>query len=110
MKLATIKMSLLNCMPHMPTCQNALCTYMLTCHHALYVYILVCLISMVNIRVKLDKNLDKDVFHTIKTVISYPPKSTWNKIIYVNFWKISTNYEKIDNFRHAVPTFDIKFK
>ena len=31
-------------------------------------------------RVDLDKHLDKDVFHTIKTVIDYPPELAWNKI------------------------------
>ena len=29
-------------------------------------------------RVDLDKNLDQDVFHTIKTAIGYPPKAAWN--------------------------------
>ena len=39
-----------------------------------------------NMRVNLNKNLDKDVFHTIKTAIGYPPKSAWNRISYVIFF------------------------
>ena len=37
-------------------------------------------------RVDLDKNLNKNVFHTIETAIGYAPKkSAWNKISYVIF-------------------------
>ena len=35
------------------------------------------------------KNLDKAIFHTIKTAIGYPPKSAWDKISYVNFCKLT---------------------
>ena len=45
--------------------------------------------SIVNIRVDLDKNLDKDVFHTIKTGIGYPLKSASNKINHVIFSKLA---------------------
>ena len=45
--------------------------------------------------VGLDKHLDKDVFHTTKTAISYPPKSTWNKISYVNFCKLAQITKKL---------------
>ena len=63
-------------------------------------------------KVDLDKNLDKDVFHTNKTDISNPPKLAWNKISYVNSCKLTqiTNYEKIDNFGQVMSPFDIKFK
>ena len=61
-------------------------------------------------RVVLDKHLDKDVFRIIKTTIGYSSESAWNKISYVNFWKIDTNYEKIDNLAQVVPPFDIKHK
>ena len=47
-------------------------------------------------RVDLDENLDKDVFHTIKVAIGYPPKWAWNIINYVNFCKLAR--KKIDNF------------
>ena len=40
-------------------------------------------------RVDLDENLDKDVFHTIKTAIGYPPESAWNKISNANFCKLT---------------------
>ena len=43
----------------------------------------------------MDKNLDKDVFHTIKTAISYPPESAWNKISYVNFCKLTQITKKL---------------
>ena len=36
-----------------------------------------------------DKNLDKDVFHTIESAIGYPPKLAWNRITYVNFCKLA---------------------
>ena len=58
-------------------------------------------------RVDLNKNLDKDVFHTIKTAIGHPPKSAWNKISYVNFRKLAQIAKKIDDFG---PPFDIKLK
>ena len=38
-------------------------------------------------RVDLDKNLDKDMFNTIKTAISYPLKSALDKISHVHFCK-----------------------
>ena len=40
-------------------------------------------------RVDLDKNLNKDVFHTIKPGIGYPPESAKNKISNVNFCKLT---------------------
>ena len=46
-------------------------------------------------RVDLDKNLDKDVFHTIKTSIGYPAKSAWNKISYVIFCKLAQITKKL---------------
>ena len=49
-------------------------------------------------RVELDKKLDKDVFHNIKTAIGYPPELAWNKISYVNFCKLTQITKKIDNF------------
>ena len=39
--------------------------------------------------VELDKNLDKDVFHTIKSAIGYQPKLAWNKITDVDFCKLA---------------------
>ena len=51
-------------------------------------------VCIVNMRVDLDKNLDKDVFHNIKTTIGYPPKLAWNKIRYVNFCKLAQIREK----------------
>ena len=60
-------------------------------------------------RVDLDKDLDKDVLHAIKTAIDYPPESTWNKIGYVNFCKL-TQIKEIDNFGQVVLPFDIKLK
>ena len=36
-----------------------------------------------------------------------PPKSLWGKISYVKF---GSNYEKVDNFRQGVTSFDIKLK
>ena len=36
-------------------------------------------------RVDLGKNLDKNMFHAIKTAIGYAPKLAWNKIGYVIF-------------------------
>ena len=60
--------------------------------------------SIVKMRVNVDKNLDKDLFHTIKTAIDFPPKSAWNKISYAKrkFLQIGTNYKEIDNFRLVV--------
>ena len=46
-------------------------------------------------RVDLDKHLDKDVFHTIKTTISYPPKSDCNKISSMNFFKLAKITKKL---------------
>ena len=40
-------------------------------------------------RVDLDENGEKDVFHTIKTAIDYPLKSPLNKISYVRFCKLT---------------------
>ena len=39
-------------------------------------------------KIDLNKNFDKDVFHIIKNTISYPLKSAWNKISSVNFCKL----------------------
>ena len=61
-------------------------------------------------RVDLDENLDKDVFHTIKTAIGYPPESAWNKISNANFCKLTQIAKKKDNFGEFVPHFDIKHK
>ena len=60
--------------------------------------------SIVKMRVNVDKNLDKDLFHTIKTAIDFPPKSARNKISYPKrkFLQIGTNYKEIDNFRLVV--------
>ena len=55
-------------------------------------------------RVNLDKNLDKDVFHIIKNAIGYPPRSAWNKISYVNWRKFPKNISQ------AVPPFHLKLK
>ena len=46
-------------------------------------------------RVDLDKNLDKDVFHTIKTTIGYPRKLVRNKISHVNFSKLGQITKKL---------------
>ena len=40
-------------------------------------------------RADLDKNLDKDKFHTIKTEMDYPSKSSRKKISYVSFGKLT---------------------
>ena len=41
-------------------------------------------------RVNRNKNLDKDVFHVIKTaVVDYPPISDLNKISAVNYCKLA---------------------
>ena len=61
-------------------------------------------------RVDLDKNLDKDIFHTIKTTIGYPPELPWNKISYVTFCKLTQTTKKFDNFGQVVPPSDIKLK
>ena len=45
--------------------------------------------------VNLDKNLDKDVFHTIKIAIGSTLKSAWNKISYVNFCKLAQVTKKL---------------
>ena len=46
-------------------------------------------------KVDLNKNLNKDVFHTIKTAIRYPPESAWNKISYVSFCKLTQITKKV---------------
>ena len=51
--------------------------------------------SIVNMRVDLDKNLDKDVCHTIKMEIGYPPELAWNRISYVNFFKLTQITKKL---------------
>ena len=61
-------------------------------------------------RVELDKKLDKDVFHNIKTAIGYPPELAWNKISYVNFCKLTQITKKNDNFEQVAHPFDIKLK
>ena len=45
-------------------------------------------------KVNLDKNLDKDMFHT-KTAIAYPTKSAWNTISYVTFYKLAQITKKL---------------
>ena len=45
--------------------------------------------------VDLDEYFDKDVFHIIKTAIGYPPKSAWNKINFVNFYKLAQIVKKL---------------
>ena len=60
--------------------------------------------------VDLDKNLDKDVFPTIKTTIDYSPESACNKIGYINFCKLTQITKKNDNFGQVVPPFDMKLK
>ena len=40
-------------------------------------------------RVDLGKTLDKDMFHTIKAAIDYPPKLALDKVSYVNFCKLA---------------------
>ena len=45
-------------------------------------------------RVDMEKNVDKDVFHIIKTAISYPPKLAWNKTSYANFCKLTQIMKK----------------
>ena len=42
-----------------------------------------------------DQSLYKDVSNTIKTAIDYLPKLALDKIRYVIFFKIGTNYEKL---------------
>ena len=37
--------------------------------------------NILNMKYDLDKNLNKNVFHTIKTVIGSRSKSAWNKIV-----------------------------
>ena len=46
-------------------------------------------------RVNLDKNFGKVVFYIIKIAIGYPPKSAWNKIGYVNFFKFTQITKKL---------------
>ena len=45
--------------------------------------------------VDLDKDLGKDVFHTIKTAIGYPPESVWNKISDANICKLTQITKKL---------------
>ena len=51
--------------------------------------------SIVNMRVDVDKNLDKDLLHTIKTTTGNTPKSAWNKISCVNFCKLAQILKKL---------------
>ena len=46
-------------------------------------------------RVDLKKKLKKDVFHTIKTAMDYPPKLAWNKNSYVNFCTLGQITKKL---------------
>ena len=55
----------------------------------------------------MEKNLDKDVFHVIKTAI---PELSWKKISHENFCKLTQITKKMDNFRQVVPPFEIKLK
>ena len=55
----------------------------------------------------MDKNLDRNVFYTIKIVIGYLPKLAWNKISYVNFCKLAQITKKNDNFEQVVPPFSV---
>ena len=43
----------------------------------------------------MDKHLDKDVFHTIKTAFGYPLKPARNKISYVSFCKLAQITKKM---------------
>ena len=45
--------------------------------------------------VDLDKNLDKDVYNTIKTASGYPPELAWDKISYVNVCKLIQIMKKL---------------
>lgn len=57
-------------------------------HEVVYVY-------MVNIRVNVDKTLDKDLFHIIKTATDCPPKLASNKTRYATFFQIGTITQKL---------------
>ena len=46
-------------------------------------------------KVDLDKNLDNDVFHIVKTAIGYLPKLAWNNISHVNFCKLAQITKKL---------------
>ena len=59
-------------------------------------------------KVNTDKNLDKDVFNTIKTAIDYPPKAAWNKITYINFCKLAQIKKTLIISGQIVPPFNIK--
>ena len=64
---------------------------------------------IVNMMVDVDKSLNKDVFHTLKTTVDFhycPLKSLWNKINYVNFCKLAQITKKIDNCGKFLPPFD----
>ena len=61
-------------------------------------------------RVNLEKKLDKDVFHAIKTAIGCPTKSAWNKIRYVSFCKLGQITKKLIIWGQVVPPIDIKLK
>ena len=54
-------------------------------------------------KVDLDKNLDKDMFHTIKTAVGYPPKSASKKISYLNFCKLTQIRKNIISGRLYLP-------
>ena len=46
-------------------------------------------------RVDLERNLGKDVFHTIKIAIGYKLKSAWTKINNVNYFKLAQILKKL---------------
>ena len=46
-------------------------------------------------KVDLDKNLDNDVFHIVKTAIGYLLKLAWNNISHVNFCKLAQITKKL---------------
>ena len=58
-------------------------------------------------RVNLDKNLNKDMFHTIKITINYPPKLAWNKMNYLNFCKLAQSTKELIILQQVVPPFDL---
>ena len=58
----------------------------------------------------MDKNLGKNVFHTIKTAIGYTPKLAWNKISYAHFFKLAQITKKLIILGQVVPLFGIKLK
>ena len=58
-------------------------------------------------RVNLDKNLNKDMLHTIKITINYPPKLAWNKMNYLNFCKLAQSTKELIILQQVVPPFDL---